>query len=313
MAHEHQTLRLPGQARGQQDQALPVHEHAKAADQQTHGRAHACPPAGGRQGSADLHLRGAVERARVPAPAQLHDGGHVHDAVVHVRGQARHAAAQEGRVHVHAVAGQLRRAGRRVRRHERQHLARGQRCSPPAPRPPPSARHSAQERPFAPAPGAELGRGPQQAAACVAFSATCDRGAPQNACRGARLVLRVAHADGGLAAALREPARAVLPLAPLVHGCQHRVAVMDRQLGALRGHAPLRRAYTAGSPGALQAMRYGWSGACMRRSLTTVHAELQRRLHLGDACLRIGDAPAVPIGGGCSSCALLPERAAGGH
>jgi len=88
----------------------------------------------------------------------------------------------------------------------------------------------------------------------------------------ARLVLRVAHADGGLAAALREPAAAVLPLAPLIHGRQHCVAVVDRHLGALRGDGALRCACTAGSPGASQAMRHGRSGACMRRKPTPVHA-----------------------------------------
>ena len=50
----------------------------------------------------------------------------------------------------------------------------------------------------------------------------------------ANLVLRLAHAGRGLAAALREAAGAVLLRAPLVHAGQDALVVVDRNIGPLR-------------------------------------------------------------------------------
>ena len=58
----------------------------------------------------------------VPAAAQLGHSGHVHNAVVQVRVQPGHEAPQEGRVHVHRVAGQPRLPGLYVLRHKAQDL-----------------------------------------------------------------------------------------------------------------------------------------------------------------------------------------------
>lgn len=70
----------------------------------------------------DLFTGRVTVVGREPTRAQLGDGGDVHDTVMQVPEQARHAPPEELHVHVHRVAGQARLPGLRVPRHECQQL-----------------------------------------------------------------------------------------------------------------------------------------------------------------------------------------------